>query len=54
MKIRFPRLFTVLITALLALACSARAASEQERRAYLDWMLKNLPPVPASTTNAGW
>ena len=52
MKIRYPRLFTVLITVLLALACSARAASEQERRAYLDWMLKNLPPVPASTTNA--
>lgn len=52
MKTSPARLIIVLIAGLLALASSARAMTEQERRAHLDWMLKNLPPVPASSTNA--
>jgi dienelactone hydrolase len=53
MKTPTPRLITVLIAGVLALAATARAMTEQERRAHLDWMQKNLPPMPASSTNAG-
>ena len=50
MKTPTLRLIAVLITGLV-LASSARAMTEQERRAYLEWMQKNLPPVPATSNN---
>src|SRR6185503_7777104 len=37
----------LILFAIVALAATARAATEAQRRDHLDWMLKNLPDAPA-------